>query len=87
MDCPRSQTNMARQRLVFTFVTLYFFCEFSQCSADNEDSFAWNVKDSTEFGVAESNIEVNALILYSLYPEFIQVISFINLLIYNSANR
>ncbi|KAM7447370.1 hypothetical protein ABFA07_004382 [Porites harrisoni] len=48
---------MARHRLIFTFATLYFFSEFSQCSADNEDSFAWNVKDSTEFGVAESNIE------------------------------
>lgn len=58
---------MARPWLIFTFVTLYFFSEFSKCNADSEDSFAWNVKDNTEFGVAESIIEVSALILYSLY--------------------
>lgn len=52
-----NQTNMALGRLVLGL--LLVLSEFPQCSADNEDSFSWDVKDNVKFGVAESTIEVS----------------------------
>ena len=48
---------MALGRLVLGL--LLVLSEFPHCSADNEDSFSWDVKDNVKFGVAESTVEVS----------------------------
>ena len=64
---------MARGCVKFVLLALLLSSEFSQCSSDDQDSFIWNVKDNTKFGVAESNIEVNSLVFSVFYRDFIRV--------------
>lgn len=58
---------MAHERCLFLLSFLLLLSEFSHCAADSEDSFAWDVKDATKFGVADSNIEVSSLVHSALF--------------------
>lgn len=60
------ELNMAHGRFVLALLVLS--SEFSHYKANDEDSFAWDVKDNTKFGVADSDAEVSSRsLVFSLF--------------------